>query len=303
MLERKSESKRKAKILTSDGVSESHDSDVLIDYPTEINVSYPTLALLTSVCISVVKFFYFGTAIAAHQYLFSARQPHSGIRYLQSSPWMKYSEALPLILASIPSIIIFDLGIPLLFLVICWRIRHSITEYSIKIYYGSLFGPYTSNCFWWEIINTLRKLAVALILKAVPANDAIQSALIVSILAGTQLLQLSMSPWRWKIENIMDGLSTLLLIGALLSTRPSHLAHTIEVSWYIFGLSILFVVFMIFIIVFQAIFGTTDYQKALQQQSSSEMNMQKVSAINERLTTDNDDGASSDASFFGFTDM
>jgi hypothetical protein len=41
------------------------------DNNKEVTVKFPTLALFTSLSITVIKFFYFETALAAHEYLFS----------------------------------------------------------------------------------------------------------------------------------------------------------------------------------------------------------------------------------------
>ena len=243
--------------------SADNELDKLLSRHQKVPIVYPTMALLTSLVITVVKFLYFGTALSAHQYLFSVPQPYTGVKYIQSTPWMKLSEALPLILASIPAILIFDLIIPLSFIYICWRARNTFRQPSVRIYYGSLFENYSDNCFWWEIVGTLKKLAIAFTLKALPATDAIQSALIVSILSATALIQLSVSPWKRKIENVFDGLSSLLLIGSLLATRPGNLGHIDGVIWYMWTLSVLFVVASVGFLIWQSITGTTEYETLL----------------------------------------
>ena len=258
---------------------ESEESDeklsILAKKHSEIVVEYPTLALMTSVSITIVKFFYFGTAISAHEYLFSSQQAY-GIKYVQNRPWLKYSDALSLILTSIPAILIFDLGIPLAFVAICWKYRHTFRHRSVQIYFGSLFETYNSSCFWWEIVNTLKKLAVALVLQGIPSSSAVQSALVISILAVVQLSQLSLNPWRRRIENISDGASSLILIAALLYTRPGQLSQTSEVLWYIFALSAAFVVLSLIVIVWQTVTGTTDYEKQLNHHlASMELNTQE----------------------------
>ena len=75
----------------------------LEDYES-ITVHYPTVALLTSVSIMAVKFFYFGTALTAHQYFFTEVQAHTGVRYMQNSPWLKESNALTEQWSSIPMV-------------------------------------------------------------------------------------------------------------------------------------------------------------------------------------------------------
>lgn len=94
--------KQRAQLLDDSDDSSSEDA-VLIPDVTRAKVStvqFPAMALLTSVSISVVRFFYFGTALAAHEYLFASVQ-HTGTVYVQNMPWMLYSEAMKLIAASI----------------------------------------------------------------------------------------------------------------------------------------------------------------------------------------------------------
>jgi hypothetical protein len=243
--------------------SESEHTPILSEDHKEVIVKFPTLALFTSLSITAIKFFYFGTALAAHDYLFSSKQTVTGDRYIQSKPWMHYSASWPLVKASIPSILIFDFGIPITFVVICWRFRNNFNSSSIQVYFGSLFETYTTRCFWWELVNTLKKLLIALVLKAFTSNDAIQSILVVTVLTGTQLVQLSVNPWRRKTENIADGAASGLLVAALLYTRPTNFLHASGVLWYIFMLSLAYLILSVGIIAWHTIYGTTDHERRL----------------------------------------
>ena len=235
------------------------DAPLLNDTADEVPVEYPTLALISSTSITILKFLYFGTALTSHEYLFSSKQTLTGDVYSQSQPWMLRSDSWSLIGVSIPSILIFDLILPVVFLVICWRFRTRFALHRYQIYFGSLFESYTGNAFWWEIVNTIRKLSIALALKAFSATDATQSAIIVTILAIVMVTQVTLRPWRRNIENFSDTISSVLLIAALMYTRPNTRTHVYEVVWYLFGVSVAFVVFNVIVIVLQAVFGTTDY--------------------------------------------
>ena len=240
--------------------SDGEEVSLVVNEPNSVAVHFPATALLTSWSITVVKFLYFGTALAAHEYLFSNVQPSTGVHYVQSKPWMRYSDAWSLILASIPAILIFDLAIPLTFIIICWKVRNSFKLHKVQIYFGSLLEVYPS-CFWWEIVNTLKKLSIALVLKAIPASNPVQSALVVSILSGVLLIQVTLSPWRRKMENFADTFSSLLLILALIYTRPLSSPHLSGVLWYIFVLSIVFVFGSLGAIAWQTWNGVTEYEK------------------------------------------
>ena len=253
---------RRRNLIAEQGTSEA-DSPIMVGLTRKIAVHYPSRALLTSMCITVVKFFYFGTALAAHEYLFSSAQVYTGARFIQSRPYMLQSEARPLVYASIPALLIFDLFIPMAFVYICWSFRRKFKLRSVQIYFGSIFETYNAKCFWWELVNTFRKLSIALCLKAFPATDNVQSALVVSILAGTLMAQVTLNPWRRKIENFADMASSIVLIAALIYTRPNGLAHSEGVIWYIFVMSIAFVAGSVAVIVWQAVTGKTDYEKQL----------------------------------------
>ena len=251
------DARRKKK--SSSFVDSSDDASLLRS--EQIEVHYPSFALFTSLSITIVKFFYFGTALASHQYLFPVTQQVTGIKYSQHSPWMRYSEALPLILASIPSILIFDFGLPVAFMVLCWKVRKRFGEPSVQIYFGTLFETYNPRCFWWEIVNILKKLTVALALRSFPDDNALQSTLVASILLITLVAQTTSNPWRRRTENIADGISTAILCGALIWTRPTQLQGAHHVMWYILALSILFTLGSIGVIAWQTIAGITDYQR------------------------------------------
>ena len=253
-------------------------ASLLSSLTREVPVEYPSLALLTSLSITLVKFFYFGTALAAHQYLFSVKSRDEF--FSQQSPWMKYSQAWPLIQWSIPSVIIFDLVLPLAFAALCWSVRKTFQLPSVQIYFGTLFETYNPNCYWWEMINILKKLSIAMALKSIPDSDATQTALVSSILLGILALQVTVNPWRRKTENFSDCISTLILCGALLSTRPGQLVHASSTIWYVFVLSVIFTTGSVVLIVWQTVTGKTDYQKRLE---AIWTNKEQYGAIQERL--------------------
>ena len=259
------EGRQQRRIRRGRGGLNRDDPLSLLHANQEIDIEYPTSALLISLSITVIKFFYFGTAMAAHENLFSVRQPLSGTKYLQNTPWIKSSDASALITASIPAIVILDLIIPLAFICICWSVRDRFKMHEVRVYYGPLFETFSAPCFWWEIVNTFKKLSIAIILKAIPASDSLQSTLIVSILSGTLLVQLSIRPWKRKVENFFDSASSLLLIGSLMATRTAHISHLPAVTWYIFALSVGFVLASVVTVIWQSLTGTTEYEKRVRE--------------------------------------
>ena len=249
-------------------------------------IHYPALALFTSVSISVIKFFYFSTALAAHQYLFSETQADTHIKYTLDKPWMSYSEARGLIIMSIPAMIIFDFGIPVLFTYICWKFRHSFKLTQIRIFFGSIFESFAVKCFWWEIVIILRKLSIALVLQALPSSNTLRNGIVVSILAGIHLIQLQLRPWKRITENFADSVSAVVLIIAMLYAR----------TYYILTLSAVFIVGSLAIILWHTWTGVTDYHKQhLLAIQHHELNTQE-SAVGGDILQEFDMNGSSDAS-------
>lgn len=260
ILSRKTRPKISSKFGDSNGSISGEWEDLLVDKDPGAEMPYPAMALFTSVALTAIRFFYFETALTAHEYLFPVYQRWTGLKYVRNHPWMKYSDALPLIGVSIPPILIFDLLLPIAFLVLCWKVRHSYKRPEVSIYFGTLFDTFSERCFWWEIVNILRKLAIALVLQGLSPSDAFQPGLIVSIIIGAQFVQVSLSPWKRRTENIADNISAALLVCSMLATRSTSLHNSSAIMYIAGALDIGFIVVSIAMIGFQTWVGKTSYQ-------------------------------------------
>lgn len=241
--------------------STDHTPLLLKNEEKEYKVEIPPRALLISSSIAAIKIFYFGAALSAHHYLFYMTQRATGIKYVQNKPWMRYSDAVPLIIMSIPAILLFDFVIPGLFIYLCWRFRDSAQSPQVLLYFGSLFDGYNPRVYWWELASTIQKLVIALISQAFQTSNAWQWILIVFVLSITLVMQAYLNPWRRKIENIFENIATLLLIAALISTRPTSLTHSTDVVILVVALCLLFTLASWIAIGWQTWNGRTDYQK------------------------------------------
>lgn len=256
--------KKASALIVND--SEGEELALLTKNEDKIAIKYPAKALMVSVSISFIKFFYFGTALAAHENLFSVSQPITRIEYMQNTPWLaiKAWQSWSLVATSIPTVLIFDFVIPFVFFIICLKVRNRLQSPSVRSYFGSLFETYDPRCFWWEIVSIMKKLSIALVLQGFLSSDAVQSALIVSILVGAILIQLNLHPWRRKVENFMDIASSLLLICALVFTR-SNQTHASGVIWYMFSIAVVYIATSIGIIIWRTLTDKTDYEKQLER--------------------------------------
>ena len=226
-------------------------------------VIYPTAALLTTVLISVIRFVYFGTALSAHEYLFSIRDPSTGHSYVQSYPYLRSDGTMSSVWMSLPIMILLDGVLPIGFILLCIFGRNKIVHPRTALYFGSLFEPFTSQCYWWEIVIIFKKLSIALVLRGVPSSDALQVTLIVTILLGSMLLQVSLRPWRRQIENIADACGSSILIGALLAARSGRFHDSNRSVYYVATIAVVFAIASVVAIGLQTFFGTTEYEKRI----------------------------------------
>ena len=249
-------------------------SPLLTRGPPRALVTYPAAALFASVSISVIKFFYFGTALSAHEYLFSSTQAFTGDKYVQNLAWLRYGDAYSVIMASIPTMLIFDFVLPISFVYVSWRVRKTFETPSVQMYFGTLFETFDRRCFWWEMVNILRKLTIALALRGISSSNLVQGSVVTSVLMGTLLIQLTVRPWKRKIENFADSASTLILIGALSTSRLEYAPNYEEVNYYVLALSVVFVIGSVVAIAFQTFFGIPSYVKQRQHLKSEGLSVQ-----------------------------
>ena len=247
--------------VSSDWVRIS-DEDVSVHQ--SYSVDYPTLALLTTVLISATRFLYFGTALAAHEYLFSTLDAYDGHYYIQNLPYIRVADATVQRWLSIPVIVIFDFLLPAGFIYLCFHLRNSFDHKRTAFYLGSLFQSFNPHCYWWEIVNIFKKLSIALVLRGIPPSNVLQVTLVVTIIAGIQVMQTSLSPWRCKSENVIDALGSVILIGALLAARSGRYSNSNTSVYYVIGFATTYVLVVVALIAHQVWTGATDYQKRLQ---------------------------------------
>lgn len=264
--------------ISSDFVNnEDEEDDSLFSEETNVNtylsdydllphssnriVHYPALALFTSLSISIVKFFYFSTALSAHEYLFWRYQKDTYTPYVLNHPYMDYTEGKSLMWASIPSILIFDLLLPAGYFLLCFKLRHSYNTPRISIYFGSLFEAYAKNRYWWGMNDILRKMTISIVLRSIPPPTAFLSLACSLIISATLMGQLALLPWKRKYENLLDSLSSILILLRLIVTLEYNQPHYRIAALLIFCLQLAFVLLSIIVILYQVWTGTTDYEK------------------------------------------
>jgi hypothetical protein len=227
----------------------------------EQELRYPISAFLSSTAIMIVQFFYFGSALTATEYFFHNIQPNTNLKYVQAHPWMVYSDAASLRLVSTPFLIIFVFGIPCSFCLLAWRVRHKVSSPELEQYLGKLFSHYRIRYFWWELVNVVRKLAIALFLRGISPASAFQSGSVILCIGIVQSLQTTFRPWKTRLENIMDPIAGFLLIATTFASRITIFVHSKALLYTTLSLDLCFVLACIGFIIYHTCTDTTDYER------------------------------------------
>jgi hypothetical protein len=140
-------------------------------------------------------------------------------------------------------------------------IRHKVSSPRLTSYVGSLFVRYRHRLFWWEIVNVLKKLTIALLLRGLPASNPLQGSLITLTICIPLVIQSTMHPWKNFSENVMDVISSVLLVSSL-GASQSLSAVSQSVVWVlVLALDALFVICLVAMIIHQLITQKTEYQR------------------------------------------
>lgn len=137
------------------------------------------------------------------------------------------------LLLGVPIIIVWVIGCPLLVAIVLYKNRHSLHEPYIQRYFLLLYQGLKEKIFFWEIINTLRKVsmvAINVFMSTVPLIYAALTAVIV--LVGLIRLQMGLHPYKNELNNKLEidamvtGGSTLFC-GVLFASDDDDLAAVI----------------------------------------------------------------------------
>ena len=135
-------------------------------------------------------------------------------------------------------IIVYLIGIPASQLYVLWKNRKHLHETSalnlqahklVKKRYGSLYENYTEDCFYFELVNTFRKLAMTGGLILVSERVIVQALLGILVSSVWLLVVAGKFPYKAYWDNILEialsfGLLMSLIFGFTL--EMFHLKHT-----------------------------------------------------------------------------
>lgn len=105
----------------------------------------------------------------------------------------------------LPILIVWVIGCPLLVAVVLYRNRHALNEPHIQRYFLMLYQGLRDKIFFWEIINTFRKvsmIAINVFMATVPlVYTAITAVLILITLIRVQM---RLHPYKNELNNKLE---------------------------------------------------------------------------------------------------
>lgn len=108
-------------------------------------------------------------------------------------------------LLGIPIVLIWTIGCPVLVFIILFKNRHSLNEPHMQKYHLMLYQGLKDKVFYWELVNTLRKvlmISINVFMSTIPLVYAAITAVL--LLIGLIRLQLSLHPYKLELNNIIE---------------------------------------------------------------------------------------------------
>lgn len=122
------------------------------------------------------------------------------------------------------AICVYVLGIPMMLFSILWywQKRGLISTPQFDYLYGSLTLPFTKNMWYFELVNTIRKLGIVIVVQylgrdGTPDSTLSQLMVAMSLFSAFALLQVYESPYKWVGNGTLSLFTTLSLLFTLFS--------------------------------------------------------------------------------------
>jgi Leucine-rich repeat (LRR) protein len=180
----------------------------------------------------------------------------SGKRFLTAALWIACdsgSSYRGLLAASI----VFGLGyIVVSVAYMVYRLRPSSQGSSpVSVF---LRSPYRADCYYWEVVQLVRRIALAMASSLSKIDSPLQPVIVSSVLLLGLVAHTSRKPYALRVDNTVESISlTLLLssyIAGLIASNPRFPASaTTAISWLFFAVNALFLLSLTVAVLFFAI--------------------------------------------------
>ena len=131
-------------------------------------------------------------------------------------------------IVGIPSIIIWVIATPVFAFVILFKNRDKLEDEDIKKYYLILYQGLTDKVFYWEFVNTIRKVIIIGVNTVLSVLSIIYRLMLcIIILVAIERLQVKLKPYKLEENNRIEikaivGGTTILFWGLLFEEGSKH---------------------------------------------------------------------------------
>jgi hypothetical protein len=137
---------------------------------------------------------------------------------------------------TIPAIFLFSLGVPLGFLSQLRKEKHNLDDLSVREKFGFLYGGYSYENYYWEIVIMLRKvmLVLATVLSKMVGNIP-QGLLVYLVISVFLSLNIYKQPFATKTLTNLESASLLVSLiniycGLFLATQEQDNSECFDES-------------------------------------------------------------------------
>ena len=116
-----------------------------------------------------------------------------------------YYYAFALIL---PSIVVFLVGIPLIFVVILYKNRNSLKNPIIVLKYGYLLKEYKQSTYYWEFVKMMQRMLIMFVINFYSQDQKTKAFLILIILHVYWGMLTRLGPYLNPLNNRIDQILT-----------------------------------------------------------------------------------------------
>jgi hypothetical protein len=177
-----------------------------------------------------------------------------GSRYLSSALWIKCSG--PSFQGLLATSVLLGLGYTFgTMALVAYRLRPSTKgTSSISAF---LRSPYTPDSYYWEAVQLLRRVALAMASSLTKLYSPIQPVIVSSILILSLLAHTWRKPYARPLDNIVESISLTLLLSSymagLIASNPRFPpSATTIISWLFFSVNALFLLTLTTIVLFRS---------------------------------------------------
>jgi hypothetical protein len=177
-----------------------------------------------------------------------------GRRYLVSALWIACSG--PSYRGLLAASVVLGLGYTLgTIAFVVYKLRPGSTGASP----ASLFlrSPYTPECYFWEAVQLVRRVALAMASSLTKLNSPLQPVIVSSVLIMSLFAHTWRKPYVRPIDNVVESISLTLLLSSYMAGLIASNPHfppsaTTSISWLFFAFNAVFLVALTLTVLFRA---------------------------------------------------